>query len=70
MRHPSLLFTYNILNAGGLYVQNSAMISDDDTCVMSADSASPSKPVDPFKGIVGDSAQMQKIFRLVERVAD
>ena len=51
-------------------MQNSAMIGDGDTCAVVEDSASPSKQIDPFKGIVGESAQMQKIFRLVERVAD
>ena len=51
-------------------MQNSAMISDGDTCSVLEDSASPSKQTDPFKGIVGESAQMQKVFRLVERVAD
>ena len=51
-------------------MQNSAMISDGDAVVVLEDSASQSKQIDAFKGIVGESARMQKIFRLVERVAD
>jgi transcriptional regulator with PAS, ATPase and Fis domain len=46
------------------------MISDGNAGVVIEDCASPSKQIDPFKGIVGESAQMKKIFRLVERVAD
>ena len=51
-------------------MQNSAMISDGDTCVVLEESVQGAKAIEPFKGIVGESAQMQKIFRLVERVAD
>ena len=51
-------------------MQNSAMISDGDAGVVIENSAPQSNPIDAFKGIVGESARMQKIFRLVERVAD
>ncbi len=51
-------------------MQNPAMISDGGAGVVIEDAASPSKEIDAFKGIVGESAKMQQIFRLVERVAD
>jgi transcriptional regulator with PAS, ATPase and Fis domain len=46
------------------------MISDGDTEVVIEDSVIKSNPIDAFKGIVGQSTSMQKVFRLVERVAD
>ena len=51
-------------------VQNSAMINDDGLDVQVEDAALTSKGNDAFKGIVGQSAKMQEIFSLVERVAD
>lgn len=51
-------------------MQNSAMINEENLEVTIEDTASLSKTDDPFKGIVGESAKMQEIFRLVERVAD
>jgi sigma-54 dependent transcriptional regulator, flagellar regulatory protein len=51
-------------------VQNSAMVSDDGMDVIVEESAPISHEDDAFKGIVGESAKMQKIFRMVERVAD
>jgi sigma-54 specific flagellar transcriptional regulator A len=51
-------------------VQNSAMANDGQTGAVAETPASPSKPVDAFRGIVGESTKMQEIFRLIERVAD
>lgn len=51
-------------------MQHLAMISDGDAGVVIENSGAPSNPIDAFEGIVGESARMQKVFRLVERVAD
>ena len=51
-------------------MQNSAMISDEGMDVIVEESVPLSDENDAFKGIVGESAKMQEIFRLVERVAD
>ena len=51
-------------------MQNSAMINDDGLDVQVEDVALTSNGKDAFKGIVGQSAKMQEIFSLVERVAD
>lgn len=51
-------------------MQNSAMINDDGMDVIVETPTPSSNEKGAFEGIVGESAKMQEVFRLVERVAD